>query len=208
MLGTPPAFILSQNQTLQLRITHKSNHVAHKTLIQVLFAPTRYLFVKDPCPFRQEEIVSIDSLSHRQALSSFFFQSTLRSILRKGRVNFLTPLLPQGQPFFSRSLSRRENKKVLATTYFPTSGLAVSLALEVLTSEFGMESGGSPPPWSPGRNMEISMNFFLVRMRSSSSRKKPLGELTDSRQLKICTWSKFFSAAKPLPRLLAEIIYF
>ena len=68
----------------------------------VLFAPTRYLFVKDPCPFRQEEIVSIDSLIHRQALSSFFFQSTLRSILRKGRVNFLTPLLPQGQPFFFR----------------------------------------------------------------------------------------------------------
>jgi hypothetical protein len=44
----------------------------YKTLIQVLFAPTRYLFVKDPCPFRQEEIVSIDSLTHRQALSSFF----------------------------------------------------------------------------------------------------------------------------------------
>ena len=125
----------------------------YKTLIQVLFAPTRYLFVKDPCPFRQEEIVSIDSLTHRQALSSFFFQSTLRSILRKGRVNFLTPVLPQGQPFFSGSLSRRENKKVLATTYFPTSGLAVSLALEVLTSEFGMESGVAPPPWSPGRNI-------------------------------------------------------
>ena len=46
-----------------------------------------------------------------------------------------------------------EIKKVLATTYFPTSGLAVSLALEVLTSEFGMESGVAPPPWSPGRNM-------------------------------------------------------
>ena len=48
---------------------------------------------------------------------------------------------------------REEKKKVLATTYFPTSGLAVSSALEVLTSEFGMESGGSPPPWSPGRNI-------------------------------------------------------
>ena len=81
----------------------------YKTLIQVLFAPTRYLFVKDPCPFRQEEIVSIDSLTHRQALSSFFFQSTLRSILRKGRVNFLTPLLPQGQPFFFKvTVEKRE----------------------------------------------------------------------------------------------------
>ena len=48
---------------------------------------------------------------------------------------------------------REEKKKVLATTYFPTSGLAVSLALEVLTSEFGMESGVAPPPWSPGRNI-------------------------------------------------------
>ena len=44
----------------------------YKTLIQVLFAPTRYLFVKDPCPFRQEEIVSIDTLTHRQVLSFLF----------------------------------------------------------------------------------------------------------------------------------------
>ena len=50
-------------------------------------------------------------------------------------------------------IRRAKTKKVLATTYFPTSGLAVSLALEVLTSEFGMESGVAPPPWSPGRNM-------------------------------------------------------
>ena len=56
--------------------------------------------------------------------------------------------------------------------------------------------------------MKISMNFFLVRMRSSSSRKKPLGELGDSRQLKICNKRKFFPAAKPLIRLLIEIIDF
>ena len=91
----------------------------YKTLIQVLFAPTRYLFVKDPCPFRQEEIVSIDSLSHRQALSSFFFQSTLRSILRKGRVNFLTPLLPQGQPFFQGHFREERIKKSWRRPTFP-----------------------------------------------------------------------------------------
>jgi hypothetical protein len=74
----------------------------YKTLIQVLFAPTRYLFVKDPCPFRQEEIVSIDSLPTVKLFLHSFFNSTLRSVLRKGRVNFLTPLLQiQGQPFFS-----------------------------------------------------------------------------------------------------------
>ena len=38
----------------------------------------------------------------------------------------------------------RTKKKVLATTYFPTSVLAVSLALEVLTSEFGMGIGCVP----------------------------------------------------------------
>jgi len=72
----------------------------YKTLIQVLFAPTRYLFVKDPLAFRQEET----SLSTRfltvkrflQALSNFL----LRSVLRKGRVNFLTLHPSKGQSFF------------------------------------------------------------------------------------------------------------
>ena len=98
VLGTPPAFILSQNQTLQLRITHKSNLVAHKTLIQVLFAPTRYLFVKDPLAFRQEE-TSLSTHLHTvkrflQALSNFL----CRSVLRKGRVNLLTLHPSNGQP--------------------------------------------------------------------------------------------------------------
>ena len=43
-----------------------------------------------------------------------------------------------------------EIKKVLATTYFPALKREVSLALEGLTSEFGMVSGVTPPPWSPG----------------------------------------------------------
>ena len=85
---------------------------------------------------------------------SFFFQIpfTKRSSQRQGCVP--NPILKSRSTTFfivARWLLRR--KKVLATTYFPTSGLAVSLALEVLTSEFGMESGGAPPPWSPGRNM-------------------------------------------------------
>ena len=46
-----------------------------------------------------------------------------------------------------------QRKPTLCAFVFPTSELAVSSALEVLTSEFGMESGGSPPPWSPGRNI-------------------------------------------------------
>ena len=89
--------------------------------------------------------------------SSFFlsfFNSPSRSALRKGRVMSLTLSSNPGQLLFYRcSLVFEYIKKVLATTYFPTSGLAVSLALEVLTSEFGMESGVAPPPWSPGRNI-------------------------------------------------------
>jgi hypothetical protein len=48
-------------------------------------------------------------------------------------------------------------KKVLATTYFPTVKTAVSSALEGLTSEFGMESGVTPPPRSPGQNSRLGL---------------------------------------------------
>jgi len=48
----------------------------YKTLIQVLFAPTRYLFVKDPLAFRQEETsLSTPSSTVKrflQAFSNFF----------------------------------------------------------------------------------------------------------------------------------------
>ena len=115
----------------------------------VLFAPTRYLFVKDPCPSgKRRSSLATRSLTVKYFL--FFFHPNLRRSLRKGRVNFLTSLSLKGQPFF-KVFSEKSKKKVLATTYFPTSGLAVSSAMEVLTSEFGMESGGTPPPWSPGR---------------------------------------------------------
>ena len=126
----------------------------YKTLIQVLFAPTRYLFVKDPLAFRQEET----SLSTRfltvkrflQALSIFL----RKAFFAKAGLFFYPSTLLKVNHFFAVNMPREERKKkVLATTYFPTSGLAVSSALEVLTSEFGMESGGSPPPWSPGRNI-------------------------------------------------------
>ena len=43
----------------------------YKTLIQVLYAPTRYLFVKDPLAFRQEET----SLSTRIPTVKRFFQA-------------------------------------------------------------------------------------------------------------------------------------
>ena len=39
----------------------------------------------------------------------------------------------------------------LAATDFPASWDAVSWALAVFTSEFGMGSGVGPPPWPPGR---------------------------------------------------------
>ena len=39
----------------------------------------------------------------------------------------------------------------LAATDFPASWDAVSWALEVFTSEFGMGSGVVAPPWPPGR---------------------------------------------------------
>ena len=39
----------------------------------------------------------------------------------------------------------------LAATDFPASWDAVSWALEVFTSEFGMGSGVVTPPWPPGR---------------------------------------------------------
>ena len=43
----------------------------YKTLIQVLYAPTRYLFVKDPLAFRQEET----SLSTRIPTVKLFLHS-------------------------------------------------------------------------------------------------------------------------------------
>ena len=51
-------------------------------------------------------------------------------------------------------------KKVLATAYFPTNRSAVSSALEGLTSEFGMESGVPPPPWSPGQKLVQTLMRF------------------------------------------------
>ncbi|WP_211226230.1 hypothetical protein, partial [Desulfomicrobium escambiense] len=51
-------------------------------------------------PNRQEEIVSIDSPTHRQALFSSSFNFPSLSILRKGRVNFLTLSPVPGQPLF------------------------------------------------------------------------------------------------------------
>ena len=77
----------------------------YKTLIQVLYAPTRYLFVKDPLAFRQEENVSTDHRPHRQALFLSFFKSPLRSVLRKGRVVFLTLSSNPGQLLFSSLLA-------------------------------------------------------------------------------------------------------
>ncbi len=53
-----------------------SNLVAHKTLIQVLFAPTRYLFVKDPLAFRQEET----SLYTRLSTVKRFLQALSNSL--------------------------------------------------------------------------------------------------------------------------------
>ena len=47
----------------------------YKTLIQVLYAPTRYLFVKDPLAFRQEET----SLSTRFHTVKRFFQAFFNS---------------------------------------------------------------------------------------------------------------------------------
>jgi hypothetical protein len=45
----------------------------YKTLIQVLFAPTRYLFVKDPLAFRQEETsLSTPSSTVKRFLQAFF----------------------------------------------------------------------------------------------------------------------------------------
>ena len=55
---------------------YKSNLVAHKTLIQVLYAPTRYLFVKDPLAFRQEET----SLSTPSSTVKRFFQAFFNSL--------------------------------------------------------------------------------------------------------------------------------
>ena len=48
----------------------------YKTLIQVLFAPTRYLFVKDPLAFRQEET----SLSTPPSTVKRFFQAFFNSL--------------------------------------------------------------------------------------------------------------------------------
>ena len=48
----------------------------------------------------------------------------------------------------------------LATTYFPA--FAVSSALEVLTSVFGMGTGGTPPVWSPDYVFSFpELNTFL-----------------------------------------------
>jgi hypothetical protein len=55
----------------------------------------------------------------------------------------------------ARRKKDRSKKKVLATTYFPTVKTAVSSALEGLTSEFGMGSGVTPPPRSPGQNSRL-----------------------------------------------------
>jgi len=48
----------------------------YKTLIQVLFAPTRYLFVKDPLAFRQEETsLSTHFPTVKRFLQAFFNSS-------------------------------------------------------------------------------------------------------------------------------------
>ncbi len=62
-----------------------------------------------------------------------------------------TMLQTPKSPHNFRSAGFCRNKKVLATTYFPTSYLAVSSAKEGLTSEFGMGSGVAPPQWSQGQ---------------------------------------------------------
>ncbi len=46
---------------------------------------------------------------------------------------------------------RAEGSEDLAATDFPAPWGAVSWALVVFTSEFGMGSGAAPPPWPPGR---------------------------------------------------------
>ena len=75
--------------------------------------------------------------------------------------NPLNPHNPFLQPRIvtTRSHCLKERKKVLATTYFPTLKSAVSSARAGLTSEFGMESGISPPPWSPGQKLVLAFTF-------------------------------------------------
>ncbi|MDO9583573.1 MAG: hypothetical protein Q7J24_10755, partial [Desulfomicrobium sp.] len=67
--------------------------VAHKTLIQVLFTPTRYLFVKDPLAFRQEESSLSTQFPTVKRFLKALFQFNLRKCIRKGQ-RLSSPALP------------------------------------------------------------------------------------------------------------------
>ncbi len=58
----------------------------------------------------------------------------------------------------------RARRSGLAATYSPAPFGAVPSALGVFTSEFGMGSGGGPPPWPPGRSGARVLGFALARV--------------------------------------------
>ena len=81
------------------------------TLSSVLYAPTRYLFVKDPCPTgKRKSSLSTTSTTVKTFLF-LFFKLPSRSALRKGRVNLLTLSPAPGQPLSCHGHTQKEDKK-------------------------------------------------------------------------------------------------
>ncbi len=66
-----------------------------------------------------------------------------------------------------------EGSEDLAATDFPAPWGAVSWALVVFTSEFGMGSGAAPPPWPPGRLSPRNVFVVGFPQRGASSSTAP-----------------------------------